>query len=80
MSIRLSSDRNHELARTLWDMDEVVGLDRDGDDRFIVRVRNSCRFFEKVSDLVLEENFDIQHMEPLDESTHDVLGYLLGGC
>ena len=78
LSIRLGSDRNNELARTLWEMDEVVGLDRDGGDHFIVRVRNSRRFFEKVTDLVLEENFNIQHLEPMDESTHDVLGYLLG--
>jgi hypothetical protein len=28
---------------------------------------------------VLEEHFEIHHLEPLDESAHDVLGYLLGG-
>lgn len=79
LSIRLGCDQNRELARALWDLEEVVGLERDGSDRFIVRVRNSRLFFQKLTDLVLEEHFEIHHLEPLDESAHDVLGYLLGG-
>jgi hypothetical protein len=27
--------------------------------------------------LVIEEDLDVRHLETLDESTHDVLGYLL---
>ena len=33
----------------------------------------------RIADLVLEENFDIRRLETLDDSTHAVLGYLLGG-
>ena len=40
---------------------------------------SSRSFFRKITELVLEENFEITQLEPLDESTHDLLGYLLGG-
>lgn len=78
LSIRIGYEQGQDLARTLWDLEEVVGLERDGKDRIIVRVRNSRQFLRKLNDLVVEEHFEIQHLEPLDESAHDVLGYLLG--
>jgi ABC-2 type transport system ATP-binding protein len=78
LSVRVGCDRNQELARTLWDFEEVVGLERDGE-HVILRVRNARQFFRRLTDLVLEEHFEIHHLEPLDESAHDVLGYLLGG-
>lgn len=79
LSIRLGCDRNRELAGALWNLDEVVGLERETGASFIVRVRNSRHFYQKLTDLVLEEHFEIHHLEPLDESAHDVLGYLLSG-
>ena len=77
LSIRLASDQNRQLAVALMDLDEVVGIDRDGD-YLIVRVRHSRRFLQKLNDMVIEEDLQIRHIEPLDESANDVLGYLLG--
>jgi ABC-2 type transport system ATP-binding protein len=80
LSVRVGSDRNSELAHILWNSDDVVSLERDGAaDGFIVRVRNSRAFFQRIANLVLEEGYEITHLEPLDESSHDLLGYLLGG-
>jgi ABC-2 type transport system ATP-binding protein len=79
LSIRVGCDQNQQLARALWDLEEVVGMERERSEVFTVRVRNSRLFFQKLTDLVLEEHFEIHHLEPLDESAHDVLGYLLGG-
>jgi ABC-2 type transport system ATP-binding protein len=76
-TIRVVSDQNHELACALLKLDDVVGLDREAD-ALLVRTRNPHRFFAKISDLVIEENFEIRQLAALDESTHDVLGYLLG--
>ena len=45
----------------------------------MVRVRTSKRFFQQFAGLVLEENFEVQCLKTLDDSTHAVLGYLLGG-
>ncbi len=79
LSIKIASDQNRKLAAALLELDEVVGVDRDGDGVLIVRACQPRRFFQKLADLVLEENLDIRHLETLDESTHAILGYLLGG-
>lgn len=79
LSIRVCSDQNRKLATALLELDEVVGLDRDGDESLIVRARQPRRFFQKLTELVLDEGVEIRHLETLDESTHAILGYLLGG-
>ena len=78
LSIRIASDQNRLLAGMLLELDEVVGVDRD--ERYlIVRARNPRRFFQRLGELVIDRMIEIQHLETLDESTQDVLGYLLGG-
>ncbi|MCS7047350.1 MAG: ABC transporter ATP-binding protein [Gemmataceae bacterium] len=77
LTVRIVSDANRRLAADLLALDEVVGVERAGDS-LLVRVRQPNRFFAKIADLVLEDNIDIRHLETLDESTRDVLGYLLG--
>ncbi len=79
LSIRVDSDQNAKLAAALLELDEVVGVERTETDGLIVRVRQPRRFFQKLADLVLEENLEVRHLETLDESTHAILGYLLGG-
>jgi hypothetical protein len=79
LSIRIRSDQNRRLAALLLHCDDVVGIERvDGEKTLIVQARNPRRFFSKLADLVIEENLEITHLETLDESTHDVLSYLLG--
>jgi ABC-2 type transport system ATP-binding protein len=78
LSIRIESDQNRILASLLLEIDDVVGVDRDG--RFlIVRAKTPRRFFSRLGEIVLDRMIEIKHLEALDESTHDVLGYLLGG-
>ncbi|HWY86245.1 MAG TPA: ABC transporter ATP-binding protein [Gemmataceae bacterium] len=80
LSIRIRCRQSRQLAALLLACDNVVGLDRvAGDDSLVVRARNPRRFFRKLAELVIEEHLDIHHLETLDESTQDVLGYLLGG-
>lgn len=78
LTIRIRCEPIQVLARALIEWDDVAGLDRDGHG-LRVRARNPRQFFERFSALVLEENLDVQHLETLDESTQDVLTYLLGG-
>jgi ABC-2 type transport system ATP-binding protein len=79
LSIRIRSRESRRLAEFLLSCDDVVGLDRvPGDETLIVRARNPRRFFRKIADLAIAENLEIRHLETLDESTQDVLGYLLG--
>jgi ABC-2 type transport system ATP-binding protein len=78
LSIRLGCDRNRELAAALLNLADVEGVDL-GDDVLVVRARNPRRFFKQLTALVLEEDFQMHHLETLDDSTHAILGYLLGG-
>ncbi len=78
LSIMIKSDQNRRLAGLLLEVDEVVGLDLENE-HMILRARQPRRFFRRLTDLVLEENVEILHLETLDDSTHAVLGYLLGG-
>ena len=78
LSIRLATDRNREIACRLLEWDDVVGVDRD-ETHLVVRARNPRRFFQRLTQLVIEEDLDVRHLETVDESTQDVLGYLLSG-
>jgi ABC-2 type transport system ATP-binding protein len=78
LSILISCDQNRRLAGLLLELEEVVGVDMDNSEHVIVRARQPRRFFRQLSDLVLEENIDLRHLETLDDSTHAILGYLLG--
>jgi ABC-2 type transport system ATP-binding protein len=44
-----------------------------------LRARNPRRFFHDFAGLVLEEHFDVRHLETVDDSAQAILGYLLGG-
>jgi ABC-2 type transport system ATP-binding protein len=76
LSIRIACEQSPVLAGRLLEWEEVVGLDRD-ERSLVVRARNPRRFFQRLGQLVIEEDLDVRHLEALDESTHDVLGYIL---
>jgi ABC-2 type transport system ATP-binding protein len=79
------SVQGREFAAALIRLPEVVGVEvlpSEADDslgRFLVRARNPDQFFRNLTRLVLEEWYEIRHLEAVDASTHAVLGYLLGG-
>jgi ABC-2 type transport system ATP-binding protein len=79
MSVRIDADRPRELARLLVGSYDVVGLDLESAGGVVVRTRNPRRFFGDFGRLVVEEQLEVRHLEPLDDSAHAILGYLLGG-
>jgi len=78
-SILIVSDQPRELAGVLLRLPDVIGVELAEDNRLVVQAKNPKRFFAEFTRLVLEENFQVEHLETLDDSTHAVLGYLLGG-
>jgi ABC-2 type transport system ATP-binding protein len=79
LSILVATDQPRRLAGALLEMADVVGVDLGEHDTLVVRARNPRSFFPAFTGLVLEENYDIRHLETLDDSAHAILGYLLGG-
>jgi ABC-2 type transport system ATP-binding protein len=78
LTIRLACDQDRRLAAALLDLPDVVGVELQEGHGLLVRARNPRRFFQQLTTLVLEEQFAMRHVETLDDSTHAVLGYLLG--
>src|SRR5262245_31158417 len=82
LSVRIDVDRARDVARLLLAVPEVLGVDVDakGDaPGIVVKARHPKRFFEALGRLVIEEQLEVRRVEPLDESAHAILGYLLGG-
>jgi ABC-2 type transport system ATP-binding protein len=86
LSIRIDVAEPRRVAALLVSQPEVVGVEFDGRVQsngkhraLIVRARSPRRFFEDFGRLVVSERLDVVRVEPLDESAHAVLGYLLGG-
>jgi ABC-2 type transport system ATP-binding protein len=73
------------LATGLLKLRDVVGVElldsqpEDTASQVLVRARNPQRFFQDLTHLVLEEWYEICHLETLDDSAQAVLGYLLRG-
>ncbi len=81
LSIRIDSTDRKRLAQILLQTDQVATIDLPPNESqtLIVRVATPKRFFESFTQLIRQENIPIMRLEPLDESAHAILGYLLGG-
>jgi ABC-2 type transport system ATP-binding protein len=78
LSIRIDCDQQRELAGALLHLQDVVGVELGESPTLVVQAKNPRRFFRDLGSLVLEEDFDIRHLETLDDSAQAILGYLLG--
>jgi ABC-2 type transport system ATP-binding protein len=81
LSVRIDVDRPRDVARLLLAVPEVLAVDVTAKDDagLVVQIRNPKRFFQAFGQLVVAEELDVRRVEPLDESAHAILGYLLGG-
>jgi len=68
------------LAKLLLGTDGVLGVEVEPDGpAVIVRTKQVKPFADRFAALVLEHSLDVRQFEPLDDSLHAILGYLLGG-
>jgi ABC-2 type transport system ATP-binding protein len=79
LTVRVCCDRPRDLAATLMAMDHVVSVEIGDNGAVIARVRNPQHFFRDLPRLVLEEQYEVRHLETLDDSAHAVLTYMLRG-
>ncbi len=78
LSVRIDVDRAKDVAKLLLALDEVTGVDVDGDS-LTVRATSPKTFFRDFGTLAVRERLNVRRLEPLDDSAHAILGYLLGG-
>ena len=84
LSVRIDVDRPRDLARLLLNLPDVLAVDVTVKSEcdapgLVVKARNPKRFFQQFGRLVIDEQLDVRRLDPLDESAHAILGYLLGG-
>jgi ABC-2 type transport system ATP-binding protein len=79
LSIMVGCAQPRKLAGALLGLPDVVAVELGAKDSLVVQARNPRRFYADFAGLVLEENYEIERMETLDDSAHAILGYLLGG-
>jgi ABC-2 type transport system ATP-binding protein len=82
LSVRIDVDRVRDLARMLVAIPEVLAVELNGKadaPGLVVKARHPKRFLEAFGRLVIAEQLEVRRLEPLDESAHAILGYLLGG-
>jgi ABC-2 type transport system ATP-binding protein len=78
VSIRIEVDQPRQLARKLLELPEVLGCDVQAEN-VVVRAKFPKKFFPSFNKLIVDELVEVRQLEPLDDSTHAVLGYILGG-
>jgi ABC-2 type transport system ATP-binding protein len=78
LSIRVVTDQPRRLAGELLGRESVLAVELGDENALIIRAKNPRNFYRDLTALVLEENFDVKHLEALDESAHAILGYVLG--
>lgn len=78
LSVRIDVDRPKDVAKLLLALDEVTGVDVAADG-LTVRAKSPKTFFQDFGRLVVRERLTVRRLEPLDDSAHAILGYLLGG-
>jgi ABC-2 type transport system ATP-binding protein len=73
------ADRRRELAAALLALPDVVGVDVGEGHSLLVCARNPRQFHRDFARLVVEESYEVRHLETLDDSAEAILGYLLSG-
>jgi len=82
LSVRIDVADERQVARLLLAIPEVLAVEVDGcrgAGGLVIKAKSPKRFFAAFGRLVIEEELDVRRVEPLDESAHAILGYLLGG-
>ncbi|HEY3789666.1 MAG TPA: ABC transporter ATP-binding protein [Urbifossiella sp.] len=80
ISVRIEVADSREVARMLLSLPDAIAVEVEANlGAIVVKARNPKRFFAEFGRLVVAEKWEIRGLEPLDESAHAILGYLLGG-
>lgn len=86
ITIRLTVSSPRDLARHLADWPEVSAIEwpipsqHASQSTLLIRVHRPREFFQRLTQFLAQNiSWDISRIEPIDESAHALLGYILGG-
>jgi ABC-2 type transport system ATP-binding protein len=79
LTVRIDNDQPRVLAAALLQLPEVLGVELAGGGTLTVRAKQPLQFFRNIAQLVLEEGFEIAHLETLDCSAQAIFDYVVSG-
>lgn len=79
LHVRIVVDRPRDLARELLLHPGVLGVELQNSSDLKVQILRPQEFFSHLTTILATSDYRVSEFEPLDESTHAVLGYFLGG-
>lgn len=81
LTVRIEIASPREVARKLLELPGVLGVEVSdaGEPAVTVRANHPPQFFRAFAELAAAEQLAVKQFEPLDDSAHAILGYLLGG-
>ncbi|MCS6864078.1 MAG: ABC transporter ATP-binding protein [Gemmataceae bacterium] len=85
LSVRIDVPQPREVAQLLLNLPDVLAVDvapplpHESPETLVVKATHPKRFYQQFGQLVVQHGLNIRRFEPLDESAHAILGYLLGG-
>jgi ABC-2 type transport system ATP-binding protein len=77
LHLRISSDRPRELASRLVQCELVHGVELRGADDLWVQIHRPTEFFPRLSELILEEGYEIGRLETTDASASAIFDYVM---
>jgi ABC-2 type transport system ATP-binding protein len=79
LSIRIRGPQPKRLAQDLLALPGVQGVELESDTSTIAKAVHPQAFFAAFGQYVVRTQYELESLEPLDDSAHAILGYLLGG-
>jgi ABC-2 type transport system ATP-binding protein len=85
VTIRIAVSSHRDFARHLVNWPEVSAMEWPASSlpvagcTLLIRVHQPQEFFQRLTQFLAQNPWDISYVEPIDDSTHALLGYILGG-
>lgn len=77
LTMRVSTRDARKLAGLLVPLAQVKSVELRGEEELVLRVERAKEFFGPLSEIVIEQGFDLERLEILDASTEAVFDYLM---
>jgi ABC-2 type transport system ATP-binding protein len=85
VTVRITVSSPRAFARHLVEWPEVIAIEWSEPSRqasrgtLLVRIQQPNEFFQRLTQFLAHNPWNISRVEPVDDSTHELLGYILGG-
>ena len=77
LRIRITVPQARQLATRLLELETVQSIELDGSDDLLLEVHHAKQFFASLTDVVKQQEVDVERLQVIDASTEAVFDYLM---